>query len=220
MIDRGRRVVPDLAVAGRDDFVQEVFENEGGTWSGVEPGSPGSAALWLVERCLAPVTPEAVRVLEATAAICRTTRLELGSRAGREFEDRFSAHVQELASTLGRPQPDLLAIDLGRSSSGRPAPSATWWPVEGGRVRLQTERPADDPLGWVDEWESVLSMLVADSAAGRYAAETLASLAKAERKGMPDVRRQAREAALEHLRTVAPDLAERVSTWAMDGHYG
>ncbi len=205
-------VVPDLAVVGRRDFTLEVLESpQTGDWFGEDLGQPGSALIALDKSRIAPATREAEAALEQASRISRAVADELTVRAARAFDDDFLVRATTAASGLERPVQEALAIDLGRAATGRVPTPARWWHTSDG-VRLMTERTADDPFGWVEEWPSIEELLVADSEAARAAAAELVDDVKRGIARRPSsIDHQARQAALRYLASVAHDLAALVS---------
>lgn len=205
-------VVPDLAVVGRRDFSLGLLESpETGDWFGEDLGQPGSALIPLDKSRVAPATREAEAALERASRISRAVADELTVRSARDFDDAFLVRATAAASGLERPDPEALAIDLGRTASGRVPTPARWWRTADG-VRLMTERATDDPLGWIEEWPSIEALLVADSDAARDAAAELVDDVKRGIARRPtDIDHQARQAALRYLASVAHDLAALVS---------
>lgn len=205
-------VVPDLAVAGRRDFALLVLESpETGDWFGEDPGQPGSALVALDKSRIAPATRKAEAVLDRASRISRAVADELTVGAARDLDDAFLERAISAASGLERPDPEALALDLGRVSIGRIPTRARWWRTNDG-VRLATEPTTDDPRGPVEEWPSIEELLVADDDAARMAAAELVDDVKRGIARRPtDIDHQARQAALRYLASVAHDLAALVS---------
>lgn len=205
-------VVPDAAVAGSANFAFAVLSNPvTGDWYGEDPDNPGSAMIPIDRNHALAMTPEAVHALDQVAAVGRSTLGRLVAGDDVTFEGWFRQEALKLASTLGRPMPEEMVIDLLRARRGSVPPPARWWRTGRG-VQLQTVRHEDDPLGWIEDWPSDERFLVPDGEPSRTAATGLADAVRA-RGSSPasDVTAEARRAAVERLTELAPDLLAYVS---------
>jgi hypothetical protein len=205
-------VVPDAAVAGSANFAFAVLRDpETGDWFGEDPDNPGSAMIPIDRDHALPMTPEAVHALDQVADVGRSTLDRLLAGADATFEGWFREEARRLASTLGRPMPEEVAIDLLRARRGSVPPPARWWQTEQG-VRLQTVRDDDDPLGWIEDWPSTEQFLVPDGEPSRTAATRLADAVRSRGSSPASgVTAEARRAAVERLAELAPDLLAYVS---------
>jgi hypothetical protein len=205
-------VVPDAAVAGSANFAFAVLSDpETGDWYGEDPDNPGSAMIPIDRDHALPMTPEAVHALDQVAAIGRSTLGRLVAGGDATFEGWFREEARRLASTLGRPMPEEIAIDLLRARRGSVPPPARWWRT-GRDVRLQTVRDVDDPLGWIEDWASSEQFLVPNGEPSRTAAGRLADAVRARASSPASgATVEARRVAVERLAELAPDLLAYVS---------
>lgn len=200
-------VVPDIAIAGRSDFIFSVLEDPAThAWVGEDPEHPGSYQAAIDKTRALMATPELVAVLREVAAVGHRALVELSDAAAGDSAARFRELALDAIATLPRPTPSDLAIDVGRAALGFATPPATWSRTQAG-VRLSTIADEGDPLGWVDQWSSVEELLVADGPESSAVVERLAETVRQRPDLRPrDMRAEARRSAIEYLERLAPEL--------------